>query len=209
LIRILLAIDCPIFHQGIKTVIEEAGDMAVVAVAATCEAALQGARASAPDVVVLDLALPGRGGLEAIHDLKRLIPGPRLLVLSMLAEDRYAVRSLREGADGYLAKDAEVALLPAAIRRVHAGGKYVSPSLAEALAICLEDGPGGSAMEILSVRELQILRLVGMGATVREIAGRLHLSSKTVSSYRSRIRDKMSLTNTTQLIRYAIQSGLA
>jgi two-component system invasion response regulator UvrY len=208
-IRILLADDYPILREGIKRVIEETTDMIVVAEAATGEEALQKAKTSAPNVVVLDLSMPGRGGLETIQELKKLIPRVRILILTVLAEDYFAIRSLKEGADGFMNKDADVAMLHLAIRRLHAGGKYISPTLAERLAMSLEDGPGGSAVEALSVRELEVLRLVGTGATVREVADRLHLSSKTVSTYLSRIRDKMSLRNNTELIRYAIQSGLA
>jgi two-component system invasion response regulator UvrY len=208
-IRILLADDYPILREGIKRVIEATTDMVVVAEAASGEEALQKAKTSAPDVVVLDLSMPGRGGLETIQELKRLIPRVRILILTVLAEDYFAIRSLKEGADGFMNKEADVAMLQTAIRRLHAGGKYISPTLAERLAMSLADGPGGSAVEVLSVRELEVLRLVGTGATVREIAGRLHLSSKTVSTYLSRIRDKMSLRNNTELIRYAIQSGLA
>ncbi|HVT58895.1 MAG TPA: response regulator transcription factor [Thermoanaerobaculia bacterium] len=204
-----MADDHPVFREGLKRVFEASGDLVVVAEASTGEEALRKAKTTAPDVVVLDVAMPGRGGLETAQELKRLIPRVRILMLTALAEDHLAIRSLKEGADGYMNKGADVNLLIAAIRKVHAGGKYVSPALGERLAMSLESGRGASAQEVLSVRELQVLRLIGMGSTAREIAIELHLSAKTVSTYQSRIREKLNLRNNSEVIRYAIQIGLA
>jgi two-component system invasion response regulator UvrY len=209
MIRILLADDHPLYREGVKRVCEATEDLVVVAEAATGEEALRKAKASQPDVVVLDVAMPGRGGLETARELKRRMPRVRVLMLTMVAEDHLAMRSLREGADGYMNKSADTALLLAAIRKLHSGGKYVSPELGERLAMALGTGPGGTAQEVLSVRELEILRLVGMGSTVREIAGQLHLSVKTVGTYQARMRDKLQLRTQAELIRYAVQLGLA
>jgi two-component system, NarL family, invasion response regulator UvrY len=210
MIKVLLVDDHAVFREGLKRVFEAAGDLVVIGEAATGEEALRLAKASAPDVVVLDVAMPGRGGLETAQDLKRLLPRVRILMLSALAEDHFALRFLKEGADGYMNKSAELELLVKAVRKVHGGGKYVSPALGEHLAVSLASGrPGGSAQEVLSVRELQILRLMGMGSTIGEIAAELHLTAKTVSAYQARIREKMQVRNNTALIRYAIQLGLA
>jgi two-component system invasion response regulator UvrY len=206
--KILIADDHAIFREGLKKVLESAGGLAVVAEAATGEEALARARESGPDLVVLDVSMPGRGGIETVQELKRRAPKVRILVLTMHAEDNFAVRCLREGADGYLTKDAGPEQLVLAVRKVSAGGKYVSPALAERLAFNLDTSFDRPLHEKLSHREFQVMRLIGAGRAASEIAAELHLSVKTVSTYRARILEKMDMRTNSEIMRYAIELGL-
>jgi two-component system invasion response regulator UvrY len=206
--RVLIADDHAIYREGLKKVLEAAG-LCVVAEAATGEEALQLAKESHADVVVLDVSMPGRGGIETVQELKRREPRIRVLVLTMHSEDNFAVRCLREGADGYLTKDAGPDQVLAAVSKISAGGKYVSPSLAERLASNLDANFGRPLHEKLSHREFQVMSLIGAGKTASEIAVELHLSVKTVSTYRSRILEKMDMRSTVEIIRYVIVRGLS
>jgi two-component system invasion response regulator UvrY len=206
--RILIADDHSIFRAGLKRLLEAADGLNVVAEASTGEEAIKRAGESSPDVVVLDVSMPGRGGIETLQELKRREPKVRILVLTMHSEDRFGVRCLREGADGYLTKDAGLEQLLTAVRKVSAGGKYVSPNLAERLALNLEGGFDQPAHEKLSNREFQVMRLIGAGSTASEIAAKLHLSVKTVSTYRSRILGKMKMRGNAEIMRYVIELHL-
>ena len=206
--RILIADDHAIFREGLKKVLESAGGLAVVAEASTGEEALARARESGADLVVLDVSMPGRGGIETVQELKRRAPKVRILVLTMHAEDNFAVRCLREGADGYLTKDAGPEQLVLAVRKISAGGKYVSASLAERLAFNLDTSFDRPLHEKLSHREFQVMRLIGAGRAASEIAAELHLSIKTVSTYRARILEKMDMRTNSEIMRYAIELGL-
>src|ERR1700730_797413 len=206
--RILIADDHAIFREGLRKVLEAAGGLSVVAEAATGEEALARARESRPDLVLADLSMPGRGGIETVQELKRRAPKVRILVLTMHAEDNFAVRCLREGADGYLTKDAGPEQLVLAVRKVSAGGKYVSPALAERLAFNLDTSFDRPLHEKLSHREFQVMRLIGAGRAASEIAAELHLSIKTVSTYRARILEKMDMRTNSEIMRYAIELGL-
>jgi len=204
MIRVLIADDHPIFKVGLKRIVEGVPDFTVVGEAASGPETVDVARRSQPNVVLLDVAMPGRGGIETAQELKRLVHGVRVLMLTVHVEDHFAIRCLREGADGYLTKDAPPEVLVDAVRKVHAGGKYVSPVLAELLALNLEPGREQIPHERLSTRELEILRLIASGQTVSEIAESLHLSVKTVSTYRSRILEKMSLKNNAEIMLYVV-----
>ncbi len=160
------------------------------------------------DVVVLDLDLPGRGGMELLRDIKREHPILPVLILSFHAEDAYGVPALHAGADGYLMKDCGPALLVQAIEKVASGGKFVTASLAEQLARAIGGVVDRPRHAVLSVRECEILRLIGSGLTVGQIADQMSLSVKTVSTYRRRVLDKMGLSNNAQLTHYAIMHGL-
>jgi DNA-binding NarL/FixJ family response regulator len=206
-VRILIADDHAIYREGLKKVLEAAG-LVVVAQAATGEEALQAARTSHPDVAVLDLSMPGRGGIETVQELKRREPRIRVLVLTMHAEDNFAVRCLREGADGYLTKDATPEQVVVAVRKVYSGGKYVSANLAERLASSLDVNFLRPPHEKLSHREFQVISLIGAGKSAAEIAAELHLSVKTVSTYRARILEKMDMKSTVEIIRYVVLHGL-
>ena len=207
MIRVLLADDHAIYREGLRQVLEGAG-LAVAAEAATGEEALQRTTETHPDVVILDLSMPGRGGIETVQEVKRREPRVRVLVLTMHSEADFAMRCLREGADGFLTKDAPPDQVLAAVRKVSGGGKYVSPGLAERLAASLDLNFAGPSHERLSHREFQVISLIGAGKTAGEIAVELHLSVKTVSTYRARILDKMGMKSTVEIIRYVVQNRL-
>lgn len=160
------------------------------------------------DVLVLDLSMPGRTGIEVIQAMRDLKPTLPILVLSMHPEDQYAVRLLKSGIAGYLNKDVALENLVIAIRKVVAGGKYISAELAERLAYDLVGSNNKTPHEALSDREYRVLCLLGQGKTVTQIAEELFISVKTVSTYRTRILEKMNLTTTAELIRYAIENNL-
>jgi DNA-binding NarL/FixJ family response regulator len=183
--------------------------MEVVGEAATGQEALELARSHAFDVVILDIAMPGRGGLDILRELKAEKPALRVLVLSMHSEEQYAIRSLRDGASAYLTKGCPPEELIQAIQIVAAGKRYITPSIADRLASYIEADSQRLPHEALSDREMQVLVLIGSGKQVSEIAEELKLSVKTVSTYRSRILIKMRMETNVQLIRYALQHGLA
>jgi two-component system, NarL family, invasion response regulator UvrY len=160
------------------------------------------------DVAVLDITMPGRSGLEVLREIKRSKPRLPVLVLSMHPEGQFAVRVLRRGASGYMTKESAPEELVGAIKKVLAGGRYVSTSLAEKLATYLSDDEQKAPQEALSDREYQVLRLIASGKTVSEIAGELSLSVKTISTYRSRILEKMGMKNNAELMHYAMQHQL-
>jgi two-component system, NarL family, invasion response regulator UvrY len=206
-IRVLIADDHAIYREGLKKILEAAG-LAVAAEAANGEEALQLAKHTHPDVAIVDLTMPGRGGIETVQELKRREPRIRVLVLTMHSEDNFAVRCLREGADGYLTKDAAPDQVLTAVRKIYSGGKYVSSLLAERLAANLDINLLRAPHEKLSHREFQVISLIGAGKTAGEIAGELHLSVKTVSTYRARILEKMDMKSTVEIIRYVVLHGL-
>lgn len=208
MIKILIADDHVIVREGLKRIIEASGGMQVVAEAGSGQEALDKAKATHPEVVLLDVSMPGRGGLETAQELKRRDPRVRILMLTVHPEDHFAVRCLKEGADGYLTKDVASEQLVLAIRKVHSGGKYISPNLAERLATLLDSGIGRPPHEVLSDREFEVLRRIGAGKTVGEIAVELNLSVKTISTYRARILEKMNMRNNAELMRYVVDQGL-
>jgi len=208
MIRILLADDHQMFREGVRGLLEARPEIKVVGEAATGEEALARAGETQPDVVILDVSMPGRGGLETVSELKRRNPKVRVLMLTVHPEDRYAVRCLKGGADGYMTKDNAAEELITAIRKVHAGGKYVSPSLAESLVMSLDRDLGAPPHEALSDREFQVMRMIAAARTVSEIADELFLSVKTISTYRSRILEKLGLRNNAEIMQYAIEHNL-
>ena len=209
MIKVLLADDHAIVREGLKRILAETSEFTVVAEAASSPEALAAARAHRPDVVILDISMPGRGPVETLHEIKRLDPRARVLFLSMHPESQYAVRLFSEGADGYLSKESAPELLVGALRKVHRGGKYVSPALAEELAQRLAGDYEVLIHERLSDRELQVFRLLGGGKTASEIGRELNLSPKTISTYRARILEKTGLRTTAEIIHYAVRHGLA
>jgi DNA-binding NarL/FixJ family response regulator len=206
--KVLVADDHAVVREGLKRILTQDEGIQVVAEAEDGTAALARAREADPDVVVLDMSMPGRGGLETLQELKRQWPTLGVLVLSMHPEDQYAVRVLREGADGYLSKESAAEELISALRKIHGGGKYVSPALAERLAQTVERGFEGPPHEQLSSREFQVMVLIAQGRTVSEIGDELHLSVKTISTYRARILEKMGMKNNAELMHYAIEEGI-
>jgi two-component system invasion response regulator UvrY len=208
MIRVLIADDHAIFRLGLKRALETAADLEVVAEAATGEETLVKAREHQPQVVLLDVSMPGRGGIETAQELKRANPRLKVLMVTMHPEDQFAVRCLRLGADGYVTKDAPPEVLLQAVRKVAAGGKYVSADLAERLATDLSSGSDRPAHELLSSREFEVMRKIAAGRTTGEIAAELHLSVKTVSTYRSRVMQKMNLRTNADIMHYAFRAGL-
>jgi len=208
MIRILIADDHPIVRAGLRQIVLEAADMVVAAEANDGHEVLAKVRQQEFDVVLLDLTIPGLSGLDVLKQLKGEKPNLRVLILSVHPEDQYAVRVLRAGAWGYVTKASAPEQLIAAIRKVHDGRRYVSPMLAERLAEYLEPGAAVMPHESLSDREYQVLCLLASGKTVTEISEALALSVKTVSTYRSRILEKMGMRTNAELTHYAIQNRL-
>jgi DNA-binding NarL/FixJ family response regulator len=208
MIRILIADDHPIVRQGLGQLIAKTADIVVADEASTGLEVLNKARASHCDVVLLDISMPGLHGLDVIRQLKKESPKLPILVLSMHSEEQYAVRAFKAGASGYLTKQSAPDELLAAIRKVSMGGKYVSSSLAEKLASDLEIGAGKLPHETLSNREYQVMLMIAAGKTVAEIAEELSLSVQTISTYRSRILQKMQIKNNVELANYVIRNQL-
>lgn len=206
MLRILIADDHPIVRKGLKQILSDESDIEYIGEARNDSEVLNLAYTQDWDAVVLDITMPGRGGLEVLTDLKRLYPKLPVLVLSIHPEDQYAVRALKEGASGYMNKETAPEELVRAIRKIIKGGKYVSSSLAEKLASMLSiEAP---LHEHLSVREHQVMLLIASGSTLTQIADEMSLSVKTISTYRSRILEKMGMTNNVEITRYAMQYKL-
>ena len=208
MIRTLIADDHAVVRQGLRQILEETGDIVVAGEAATGQEVLHHVRKQEWDLVVLDLNMPGASGIDVLKTLRQERPKLPILVLSMHAEDQYALRVIRAGASGYLTKESAPNDLIQAARKVVAGGRYVSPALAELLVAEVAEGNGGPLHKALSDREFQVLRLLGQGMAVSEIAEALSLSPKTVSTYRRRLLDKMSMKSNAELIHYAVKNGL-
>jgi len=208
MLRILIADDHPIVRQGLGQLIAKTADMIVADEAGNGLEVLDKARESHCDVVLLDISMPGLHGLDIIRQLKKESPKLPILILSMHSEEQYAVRAFRAGASGYLTKQSAPDELLAAIRKVSIGGKYVSPSLAEKLASDLEIGTGKLPHETLSNREYQVMLMIAAGKTVAEIAEVLSLSVQTISTYRSRILQKMQMKNNVEVANYAVGNQL-
>lgn len=208
MIRVLIADDHAIVREGLKQILSDIPDMMVVDEAVDGEEALRKARTEAWDVLVLDLAMPGRSGFDILKHLEYERPQQAVLVLSMHAEEMYAVRVLKAGASGYLTKESTPHELVKAIRKVLGGGKYVSAHLAETLALRLDPSSEFPLHDTLSDREFQVLRMMASGKTITEVARELSLSVKTVSTYRARILEKLRLKNNAEAIRYAVDHQL-
>lgn len=206
--RILIADDHPVVRRGLRQLLEEHPDLTVAAEAATGDEVLALIRQDEFDIVILDLTMPGRNGLDVLKDIRHERPALPVLVLSMHPEEHFAVRVLRAGAAGYLTKSAAPEELVGAIRKVTGGGKYVSPTLAEQLAVVLEREAEGQPHQRLTDREYQIMQLLASGKRVSEVADVLTLSVKTVSTHRARILEKMGLRNNAELTHYAIRNQL-
>ena len=208
MIRVLIADDHAVVRQGLIQILGDTPEMMVAGEATTGQEALDQVRAEAWDVVVLDISLPDRSGLDVLKELRAERPTVPVLVLSMYPEDQYALRVLRAGAAGYLTKDSAAAELVKAIRQVVRGGRYVSACLAEKLAFEIGTDARRLPHETLSDREFQVLGLLAAGKSVKEIAAELSLSAKTVSTYRARLLEKMHLRTTAELMYYALQHHL-
>jgi len=207
-IRILIADDHPIVRAGFKLVISDTQDMTVADEAGNGQEVLNLIRKKDYDIVLLDISMPGRNGLEVLKDLKAEKPKMPVMILSIYPEEQYAVRALRAGASGYMTKASAPNELIAAIRKISQGGKYISASLAEKLTEYLDEDANKPLHEKLSDREYQVMLLIASGKTVSDIADELCLSVKTISTYRSHIIDKMRLKNNAEITLYAVQNNL-
>jgi len=206
--KVLVADDHAVVREGIKRIIAETADIVVAGEAVNGWEVLEKARGGDYDAIVLDISMPGKNGMEVLKELKRERPAVPVLILSMHPEKQYALRALRAGASGYVTKESAPDELIAALEKVLRGSKYVTSALAERLVLDIEVGSEESLYEKLSDRELQVLCLLAEGKTINQIGQELCLSAKTISTYRSRILQKMAMETNAELIRYAIKHGL-
>lgn len=206
--RIAIVDDHPIVRNGLKQLLGERPGLAVEGEAASAEEALSLVRKGEWDLVVLDIGLPGRSGLDLLRDLRKTRPRLPVLVLSVHAEEEFAVRTIRAGASGYLTKGCASEELLRAISLILAGHKYISPSVAEKLADEIRRDGGQAPHDLLSDRELEVLSLIASGKTAKEVAAALAVSKSTVSTYRLRILEKLKLGSNAEITRYALQHGL-
>jgi DNA-binding NarL/FixJ family response regulator len=209
MIRVLLADDHSIVRDGLRRIVEESDDIEVIAEAADGKEAIQQTHVTSPDVAIIDISMPGQDGLEVINQLHSFYPKLPIIVLTMHEEEQYVVRAIEAGAMGYITKRSASEQLLKAIRKVHAGSRYLTDQAAELLALRVARGTvGQSPLDSLSTRELQVLRRLALGHTNREIAESYHISIKTVDTYRSRLLKKLNLRNNAELSRFAMQNGL-
>ncbi len=208
MIRIVIADDHSVVRRGIREILADEADMEVIAEACTAQQLLDLLSTQRCDAVVLDIGLPGRSGLEVLDQLKQGRPSVPILIHTMHPEEQFAVRAFRAGAAGYLTKDSAPAELVKALRRIVSGGKYVGASLAEQLAARMDVRSAAPVHEALSDREFEVFRFLASGKTVSEIAEQLCLSVKTISTYRTRILQKMKMHNNAELMRYALHEKL-
>lgn len=208
MIKILIADDHAIVREGLKQIVAETSDMVVAGEAVNGREVLDQVRKKDWDLILLDISMPGRGGIDTLKDLKIEKPKLPVLVLSMYPEEQYAIRALKAGASGYLTKESAPEELIEAIRKVSKGRKYVSESLAETLAFHVGADSEMSLHETLSDREYQVMLMIATGKTVKEIANKLSLSVKTISTNRVRALSKMGMKNNAEMTYYAIKNGL-
>ena len=208
MIQVLIADDHSILRRGLAQIISEADGMQVCGEAENGAQAAKLSRELEVDVVLLDITMPDRNGLDTLRQLKKEKPKLAVLMLSMHAEEIYALRALKAGASGYLNKASAPALLVNAIRQVASGRKYISPAVAEILATSITDGTAEALHETLSDREYQTMTLIASGKTLSIIAAEMSLSPKTVSVYRARLLQKLHLKNNSELTHYALKNQL-
>jgi DNA-binding NarL/FixJ family response regulator len=208
MVNIIIVDDHPIVRQGLKQILSEEPDMAVFGEAQNSQEVLELIRKQDWDIVVLDISMPGRGGLDVLKEIKHERPKLPVLILSIHPEDQYAVRALKAGASGYLTKESAPEALVRAIRKILRGGKYVSSTLAEKLAYNLEAETEKPLHETLSDREYQVMLMIAQGKTTNAIAEEMALSIKTVSTYRARILEKMKMNTIADITYYVIKNNL-
>ncbi len=206
--KVIIVDDHELIREGLKKVLIKNSDLEVVGEAGNSNELIGLLDQHDVDVVILDISMPGRSGLELIRDIKNLHPKVKTLVLSMHPEDRFAIRALKAGASGYLSKQSAAKELVNALRKIMSGGKYISPALAEQLALEIETPSDKPLHEKLSNREFEIMIKISLGKSVSEIAGDLALSVNTVTSYRARVMQKMNMRSNADIIRYALKNQL-
>jgi len=208
LLKILIADDHPIMRDGLRQILSTSADIVIAAEAGSGDEVMARLKQEDFDVLVLDLSMPGISGIELIKRVVLEKPKQHILILSMHKEELYAVRTLKAGASGYLCKDSASNQLIPAIRKVASGGRFVSPDVAESLAMEVSPQHHNLPHTQFSDREFQIFRMIAAGRSIPEIAEALMLSVKTVSTYKSRILEKLQLSNAAELIRYGLKHGL-
>jgi DNA-binding NarL/FixJ family response regulator len=206
-IKVMLVDDHAIARNGVRLMLGTADDIWVAGEADNAQAGLQLAQSDHFDVALVDITMPGMNGLDLLRQLRAARPSLAVLMLSTYAEEIYAVRALKLGAAGYLTKDAPTNVLVAAVRKVAAGGKHVSPAMLDKLA-SLIGGGGVSTHEALSNRELEVFKQIAAGESLVQVGKTLHLSPNTVTTYRARILEKMGMTSNAELTRYALENGI-
>ncbi len=205
---VFIADDHVLIREGLKKILREEHDLSVVGEARTAGEIGDGVAKSACDILILDLSLPDKPGLDVLKEVKDRFPRLRVLILSTYPEDRFAIRCLKAGADGYLSKDSAAEELVVAVRRVASGRKYFSEAVSEELALTVSGGGRSLLHETLSDREFEIFCMVASGRSISKIASSLHLSVSTVNTHRTHILEKMHMKSNAQLIRYAIENKL-
>jgi two-component system invasion response regulator UvrY len=208
MIKVLVADDHAVVRRGLRQILTETADILVGGEATTTPEVRQLAREQRWDVIVLDLNMPGGSGLELLSELRRESPGARVLILTVSQESQYAVRAIKAGAAGFLTKESAPERLIEAVRRIAAGGRYVSPELAETLASVVAGEADGAPHERLSDREFEVFKMLASGRTVSQVASALALSVKTVSTHRTRILKKMEMKTNAELTHYAVRNGI-
>ncbi len=206
--RVLVADDHGVVRRGISQILQETSEFRALGEATTAEELLDLLAREEWDALILDLNMPGRGGLDALKDIRRRWPRLPVLVLSMHEEQLFAPRVIKAGASGYMNKESAPQKLVQALRKIITGGKYISETVAEALATGLQQDQSKSLHSLLSDREFEVLRLIASGKTVSQIAVQISLSVKTVSTYRQRLLEKMGMKSNAELTRYAIEKKL-
>ncbi len=208
MLRILVSDDHPIVRQGIKQILEDLTDEHAIDEVSNSNELIQKIRTTNYDILILDITMPGRSGLDILHDIKQFNDKLPVLIVSMHPEEQYAIRALKSGASGYLTKDSAPRELTRAVQKVLGGGKYITASLANEMADKLLGNVGGTLHERLSDREFSVLCKIAEGKNAKQISEELVISEKTVSTYRSRVLEKMNMKSNTELIRYALKEGL-
>ena len=208
MIRFLIVDDHAIVRRGLRALLSDEFHGAAFGEASNARQALEELRKTKWDLVLLDVTMPGKSGLEFLKELKDAWPKLPVLILSAHPEDQFAVRVLKAGAGGYMTKESAPEELAKAIRKILAGGQYVSPTLAENLALRVRKDIALTPHETLSDREYDVMSRIALGKTVTEIAGELSLSPKTISTYRARILEKLGVKNSAEIVQYAIRNGL-
>jgi two-component system invasion response regulator UvrY len=208
MLRVLVADDHAVVRRGLRELLAESGEVAVTGEAATAREALEQVRTAKWDALVLDINLPDESGLDVLREVKQISPQLPVLILTIYAEEQFAVRALRSGAAGYLTKQSAPEELMDAIRKIVRGGRYISPALAERLALLADPKTERQPHESLSEREFQVFRTLASGRTVSQVAEILHLSVKTISTYRARVLEKMGLQTNAELTVYAVRNKI-
>ena len=208
MIRVIVADDHPIVRAGVRQILERGGDIAVVGEAGDGAALIRMVSTEAHDLVLLDISMPGRDGIDVLKQLRYEDPKVRVLIMSIHPEELFAIRALKAGAAGYLTKESVPDELVVAVRRVMRGGRYISERLAEQILHELEGDPGKPPHAALSDRELEVFLMIAAGKSLTRIAEDLSLSAKTIATYRARILEKMNMHTNAEIIRYVIQRGL-